>query len=38
MTLPEKFLKIRLLTAFGKTELTNPTHGLHILLTTISQE
>ena len=37
ITLPRKFLKKKKLIAFGKTELTNATHGLHILLNTIFQ-
>ena len=32
------FLKIKQLIALGKTEFTNATHGLYILMTTIFQE
>ena len=38
ITLPGEFLKKKQLIVFGKTELTNPTHDLYILLTTIFQE
>ena len=37
ITLPRKFLTKKKLIAFGKTELTNATHGLHILLNIIFQ-